>query len=434
MTITCKFGGTSLADANQVKKVNNIINDNKERRYIVVSAPGKRDKKDIKITDLLYHLYKMAEDNMDYTDTLNKIKDRYNRIIKELNLNLDLEDEYKIIVEELEKGTTPDYIASRGEYLMGKIMAKYLNAQFIEPQNSIFITGEGKLKEITYEILGNLLKRDGLFVVPGFYGAGPNNLIKTFSRGGSDVTGSIVARATSSSLYENWTDVSGFHMADPNIIPDAKPMKEVSYRELRELAYMGATVLHDEAIFPVREKNIPIRIKNTNEPQAEGTLIVGNRDYRNTPVIGIAGRKNFSMVYIEKALMNKEKGFGRRLLAIVESHDISFEHTPTSIDSMCVIMSDSELKDKGEDLLDDIQRVFQPDRVELIKNLALIATVGEGMVYRVGTAARLFGAVSRAGVNIRVINQGASELNIIIGIENKDFENAVKAIYYEFIK
>lgn len=433
MVIACKFGGTSLATAGQLRKVNSIIRENPERRYVVVSAPGKRDPKDVKVTDLLYHCYEMARDGLDFSDTLERIKRRYDEIIGGLSVDYDMAPLFKELEGQIKDGVTREFIVSRGEYLMGRLVAVYLGGEFVDAAEGIFLTGEGRLREESYSQLSELLRGDGIFVVPGFYGRGPGGKIKTFSRGGSDITGAIVARAVGAELYENWTDVDGFYMADPTIVPDANMMKEVTYQELRELSYMGAGVLHDEAIFPVKERDIPIQIRNTNNPESPGTRILRERDYRDTPIVGVAGRKNFSMIYVEKALMNKMKGFGRRLLGIVENHDISFEHIPTSIDSICVIIKDEQLGDKGEDLIDDIRRSLQPDRVELVGDLAMVTTVGEGMAYRVGTAARLFKAVAEAGVNVRIIDQGASEINIMIGVENSQFDRAIKAIYHEFI-
>jgi aspartate kinase len=322
-------------------------------------------------------------------------------------------------------------MASRGEYLCGRLMAEYLAAAFVDPAECIQFDEEGLLDTVSYELLGRRLEGPGLFVVPGFYGSTPDGRVKTFSRGGSDITGSIVARAACSSLYENWTDVSGFRMADPRIVPNAKHIAEITYAELRELSYMGASVLHDEAIFPVREPGIPINIRNTKAPEDPGTLIVRSRE-STTPVVGIAGRRDFTMINIEKALMNKEIGFGRRVLSVLEEHGVSFEHMPTGIDTISLIVQDGQLANHGAAVLKGIERTCQPDRVTLAPGLALIATVGQGMNHHVGVAGRLCTALAEAGVNLRVINQGSSEMNIIVGVEESDLEKAVRTIYNAF--
>jgi len=322
-------------------------------------------------------------------------------------------------------------LASRGEYLSGQLLSRLLGATFVDPAECILFDDDGDLDPKTYEVLGNRLSGAGIFVVPGFYGALADGKIKTFSRGGSDVTGSIVARASKSRLYENWTDVSGFLVADPRIVPGSRGIGEVTYKELRELSYMGANVLHDEAIFPVREPKIPINIRNTKQPDHPGTMILAEREARE-PIVGIAGRKGFTMINIEKALMNKERGFGRRTLAVLEEHGVSWELMPSGIDNLSVIVEDEELQNKTSAILKAIQRTCQPDRVSVTEGLALIATVGQGMAGTVGVAGRLTTALANAGVNIRVIDQGSSENNIIVGVEDDDLEKAVRAIYGAF--
>jgi aspartate kinase len=322
-------------------------------------------------------------------------------------------------------------MASRGEYLNGRLIAELLGATFVDPAECIKFNHDGALDTDSYELLGERLKGPGLFVIHGFYGSTPEGRVKTFSRGGSDVTGSIVARASGSSLYENWTDVSGFRMADPRIVPNAKRIDEITYPELRELSYMGANVLHDEAIFPVRRKGIPINIRNTNDPDNPGTMIVKSRD-SSQPVVGIAGVKGFTMINIEKALMNKERGFGRRVLSVLEEQGMSFEHMPTGIDTISLIVRDSELGTRSSAILKGIERACEPDRVVLSPGLALIATVGQGMNHHIGVAGRLCTALAESGVNLRVINQGSSEMNIIIGVDDGDLEKAVCAIHDAF--
>ncbi|HNZ48069.1 MAG TPA: aspartate kinase [Candidatus Hydrogenedentes bacterium] len=429
--ITCKFGGSSLADSSCIRQVIDIIRANPARKYIVPSAPGKRTAEEKKITDLLYAWHNMARQGLDPTEPKSIIEERFSTLARELGVSFNVQPCLEEIAEHASRDEAPDYMASRGEYLNGKLIAEALGAVFVDPAECILFKENGQLDPRSYDLLGEKLQGDGLFVVPGFYGATPKGEIKTFSRGGSDISGSIVARATRSSLYENWTDVSGFRMADPRIVPDAKRIEEITYRELRELSYMGATVLHDEAIFPVREPGIPIQILNTKKPDSPGTLIVARRDSGH-PVCGIAGRRGFTMFNIEKTLMNKEHGFGRKLLSIFEEHRVSWEHMPTGIDTISIIASDDELKGKVQTILESIERLLDPDDLTVTSGLAIVATVGKGMNRLVGVAARLTGALAEAGVNIRVINQGSSEMNILIGVEEQDLEKAVSAIYHAF--
>ncbi len=430
----CKFGGSSLADNQQFEKVREIIETDLARRFIVVSAPGKRHKEDQKITDLLLACQDLAEKNLEIESVYNHIRERCIQIVENLNVSINIID----LLDEVEKGIIKnpckDYVASRGEYLSGKIMAAWLGATYIEPSDHIIFTDEGHINPKTYENLAAFTKeKDGLFVVPGFYGRDTKGNIKTFSRGGSDITGAIVARAVSADVYENWTDVSGFLMADPRIIKNSKRIETISYKELRELSYMGATVLHDEAIFPVKDVGIPIEIKNTNAPEEHGTLIVSQRKHDSREITGIAGRKDFVLIQVEKAFMNKMLGFGRRLLEIFETHNINFEHTPSGIDTMSVIVKADSLDGKLESILEDIKRILEPDKIEVDDKLALIATVGEEMIRSIGFAGRLCTAVSKVGINFRTIDLGSSELNMIVGIYNDDYENAIEAIYNEFV-
>ena len=431
-----KFGGSSLADAEHFRAVADIIKSDPTRRYIVASAPGKRNSKDIKITDMLYTCYEMAVEEKDITEIFQEIKDRYNGIIEELGIDLDLSEVYEKIRLSFLHNSGRDYIASRGEYLNAMILAKYLDFHFIDAKKCIFFNDDGNFNaERTNEVLRDYLSRYEYAVIPGFYGSMPNGTIKTFSRGGSDITGSIVARAASASLYENWTDVSGFLMADPRIIDNPKPIKTITYRELRELSYMGATVLHEDAIFPVRYSKIPINIRNTNRPEDNGTFIVPETDEVSEHILtGIAGRTGFSSVTIEKAMMNSELGLGRRVLQVLEECGISFEHFPSGIDTMTVIVSSKALQSKRADVLAGICKNVDPDNIFVEENLALIAVVGRGMVKAKGTAARVFLALANAGVNIRMIDQGSSELNIIVGVDSNDYVTALGAIYHEFVK
>ncbi|GMU92440.1 MAG: hypothetical protein AMXMBFR4_14980 [Candidatus Hydrogenedentota bacterium] len=429
--ITCKFGGTSLADADCFRDVQRIVESDPDRRYIVPSAPGKRTADDKKITDLLYAWHGLVAQDLDPAQPRGIVANRFKELTSELGMDFSVDRHLDQIAAEALRHTEPDYLASRGEFLSGQLLARLLGAEFVDPADFIKFDEEGNLDPETYTLLGERLTGKGRFVVPGFYGSMPDGRIRTFSRGGSDVTGAIVARATNSRLYENWTDVSGFLMADPRIVPHARRIAQVTYRELRELSYMGANVLHDEAIFPVREPGIPISIRNTKAPDHPGTMILAERQAKEA-ICGIAGRKGFTMINIEKALMNKEIGFGRRVLSILEKHGVSFEHIPSGIDTMSVIIKDEEIANHGKGILHDIELECRPDRVTLTPGLALVATVGQGMAGTVGIAARLTTALANAGVNIRVIDQGSSENNIIIGVEEDDLEKTVTAIYEAF--
>ncbi|NUM55738.1 MAG: aspartate kinase [Candidatus Hydrogenedentes bacterium] len=429
--ITCKFGGTSLADASCYRAVADIVKSNPDRRFIVPSAPGKRKPDDKKITDLLYAWHGLLKQELDPVQPRTIIAKRFEELARELQIDFPVQDHLERIASEAAKYAEPDYLASRGEYLSGQLLARLLGATFVDPAQCVLFEDDGDLDSQTYDLLGDKLKGPGIFVIPGFYGSLPNGRIKTFSRGGSDVTGSVVARASKSSLYENWTDVSGFLVADPRIVPEARGIPEITYRELRELSYMGANVLHDEAIFPVREPGIPINIRNTKKPEHPGTMILAERVSRE-PIVGIAGRKGFMMINIEKALMNKERGFGRRVLTVLEEFGISWELMPSGIDNLSIIIEDEEVEHKTSAIIKSIRRTCQPDRISVTENLALIATVGQGMAGAVGVAARLTTALANANVNIRVIDQGSSENNIIVGVEEGDLEHAVRAIYHAF--
>ena len=430
-----KFGGSSLASAEQFKKVGNIIRAEESRRYVIPSAPGKRFSDDVKVTDMLYKCYGAAVKGKKFTDLLKDIQERYNEIIEGLGLTLSLEKEFEIIRDNFAKKAGRDYAASRGEYLNGIIMANYLGYEFIDAAEVIFFDEEGKFDaDKTDEILSERLNKAERAVIPGFYGSLPDGTIKTFSRGGSDVTGSIVAKAAKVDLYENWTDVSGFLIADPRIISNPKSIEAITYKELRELSYMGATVLHEDTIFPVRKEGIPINIRNTNAPEDKGTLIVeATCRHPKYTITGIAGKQGFASITIEKAMMNSEVGFGRKVLQVFEDNHISFEHMPSGIDTMTVFVHQSEFEETEQKVLAGIHHAVQPDSIELESDLALIAVVGRGMRATRGTAGRIFSALAHANVNVKMIDQGSSELNIVIGVRNHDFENAIKAIYDIFV-
>ena len=430
-----KFGGSSLASAEQFKKVGEIIRADKERKFVVPSAPGKRDADDAKVTDMLYACYGLAEEGKDFKAQLNEIKARYQEIIDGLALELSLEDEFRTIEEKFKEKAGDNYAASRGEYLNGIIMAMYLGYEFVDAAEVILFGEDGEFdSETTNKMLRERLKGVEAAVVPGLYGAYEDGTVKTFSRGGSDITGSILARAVQANVYENWTDVSGFLIADPRIIYRPEGIETITYKELRELAYMGASVLHEDAIFPVRREGIPINIRNTNSPNDNGTWIVESTCQKSKYVItGIAGKKGFCAINIDKDMMNSEIGFGRKVLQAFEENGISFEHVPSGIDTMTVFVHQDEFMHKEQQVVSAIHRLADPDHIDIEGDFALIAVVGRGMKSTRGTAGRIFSALAHANVNVKMIDQGSSELNIIIGVSNADFETAIKAIYDIFV-
>lgn len=435
MNKVVKFGGSSLASAEQFKKVETIIRADKERRFVVPSAPGKRSSDDTKVTDMLYACYELAEKGQDFTGQLQAIKNRYLEIISGLSLDFSLEEEFQVIEQNFHNKAGVDYAASRGEYLNGIIMAQYLGFEFVDAAEVIRFKEDGEYDpELTNKLMRARLSAVESAVVPGFYGAYEDGTVKTFSRGGSDITGSIVARAIKANVYENWTDVSGFLIADPRIIYKPEGIETITYRELRELAYMGASVLHEDAIFPVRSEGIPINIRNTNAPNDNGTWIVESTCQKSKYVItGIAGKRGFCAVNIEKEMMNSEIGFGRKVLQAFEENGISFEHVPSGIDTMTVFVHQDEFMHKEQKVVSGIHRLADPDTIDIEADLALIAVVGRGMKSTRGTAGRIFSALAHANVNVKMIDQGSSELNIIIGVANADFEAAIKAIYDIFV-
>ena len=441
MKIVVKFGGSSLASAEQFKKVGKIIKKDEARKYVIPSAPGKRTPDDTKVTDLLYSCYGQAlleEDECEenFEGLLAEIKKRYEEIISGLGLTLSLDDEFRTIRENFSKKIGRDYAASRGEYLNGIIMAAYLGYEFIDAAEVILFDAAGNFDaEKTDKLLSKRLAKTERAVIPGFYGSMPGGKIKTFSRGGSDITGSIVSKAVHADLYENWTDVSGFLIADPRIVRKPKSIDVITYRELRELSYMGATVLHEDAIFPVRKEGIPINIRNTNSPEDKGTLIVEGTCRKPRFVItGIAGKKDFASITVEKAMMNSEVGFCKKVLEVFEENDISIEHMPSGIDTMTIFVHQDEFEEKEQKVIAGIHRAVEPDFLELESDLALVAVVGRGMRATRGTSGRIFSALAHANVNVKMIDQGSSELNIIIGVKNSVFETAVNAIYDLFVK
>ncbi len=436
MAKVCKFGGTSMADGNVIKNVKNIIDADSQRKFIVVSAPGKRYSGDIKVTDSLLKCHSEVMRGGNVKAAFAAVRARFVSLVRELNIAFDINsvlDETEALIE---SERSEDFTASRGEYLSARIMAAVLGARFIDAKDVIFFDANGALDgKKSYKAVADVLKDCDRAVFPGFYGCGVDGRVKTFSRGGSDISGAIVARAVNASLYENWTDVSGFLACDPRIVDSPKRIKTISYKELRELSYMGANVLHADSIFPVRSANIPIQIKNTFRPEDEGTSILPISRYKpsGSVVTGVAGKKNFSIIFIEKSLMNSEIGFMGKVLDVVASAGVSVEHVPSGIDTMSLVVESEGLcGDKLNKLLDGIKSAVNPDTVRVIEDIALIATVGHGMSSSVGTSARLFGAIAAADINVKVIDQGSSEINIIVGVDNQSYEKCIRAIYKEF--
>ena len=430
-----KFGGSSLARAEQFKKVGKIIRADASRKFVVPSAPGKRFSGDTKVTDMLYSCYGAAIREKKFADQLQEIRGRYQEIIDGLGLDFSLDQDFEKIRENFGKKIGRDYAASRGEYLNGKIMAAYLGYEFIDAADVIRFGEDGSFdEETTNQLLAKRLEDSKGAVIPGFYGAKADGTIVTFSRGGSDVSGSLVALAVGADLYENWTDVSGFLIADPRIVKNPRSIETITYKELRELSYMGASVLHEDAIFPVRKAGIPINIRNTNAPEDKGTLIVeGTCRQPKYTITGIAGTDGFASITIEKAMMNSEIGFCRKVLQVFEEHDISIEHMPSGIDTMTIFVHKDEFEEKEQQVLSAIHKTVKPDHIELESDLALIAVVGRGMRATRGTAGRIFSALAHAHINVKMIDQGSSELNIIIGVRHDDFKNAIRALYEIFV-
>lgn len=439
MIKVCKFGGTSMADANAIRQVKKIIELDPARKFVVVSAPGKRFKEDIKVTDMLYQCNREVQEFGTCAKSFKVIRERFKDIVKDLEMDFDIDAVLDKTQAEIDEFKSADFAASRGEYLSAVVIANFLGFTFVDAADVVRFDSHGKLnQDYTDDKIGCKIGSMEKVVVPGFYGKDFQGNIKTFSRGGSDVTGSIIARGVRADIYENWTDVSGFLVCDPRIVADAKPIKQLTYKELRELSYMGAQVLHAEAIFPVMNKKIPINIKNTFKPEDVGTMIVPNEMYVSNNdegvITGIAGKKNFTVILIEKSMMNSEVGFVRRVLSVIEHYGLCIEHIPSGIDTLSLVLDSEQLKNGVlNELVNEIRENVNPDYVHVMENISLIATVGHGMARRSGTAATLFNALAKAGINIKMIDQGSSELNIIIGVNNSDYENCIKAIYNAFM-
>ncbi len=431
-----KFGGSSVADALQIEKIRNIIENDEDIKYVVVSAPGKRFSEDSKVTDLLYLCKTHIEHKIPYEQIFQVICDRFMAVEVNLDVDIDLEHEFEEIKRNLEAGASADYIASRGEYLNAMIIASYLGYDFVDAAKIVKFDEKGRfMEELTDKAIKKELANHEKAVIPGFYGSKIDGSVKTFSRGGSDITGSIIARAVGADMYENWTDVSGFLMADPRIVKDPKPISTVSYKELRELSYMGASVLHEDAIYPARVANIPINIRNTNRPEDPGTIITAEpaKLEDGQIIAGIAGSKDFTVIAMYKNLMSSERGFIRKMTGILEDFDVPIEHIPSGIDTLSVVLENNVIDGRLDEIVEEFTRQLKPDTIEVFEDMALIATVGHGMSSRTGVSAALFTALAKEKINIRMIDQGSSEMNIIVGVENKDFEKAIKAIYEAFV-
>ena len=435
--IVTKFGGSSLANDEQFRKVRSILELEPTRQYLVPSAPGKRYPADEKVTDLLYLCHELASEGKPFEEQFVKIRERYLSIAQHLHLKVDIESALTEVARGIAEGRNRDWCASRGEYLCGLLIADYLGWRFVDAAKGIRFREDGTLDDDrTQELLSELLKDREPAVIPGFYGAREDGEVVTFSRGGSDITGALVARAVGADVYENWTDVSGFLMADPRIIDGPAEISSITYKELRELSHMGASVLHEDTMFPVHRAGIPTNIRNTNKPYHPGTMISKNAPNEiSVPTItGIAGHRGYSVINLEKSMMNSEVGFGRKVLSVLEEYGISFEHMPTGIDSMCVVVKSELLAPHREEILSRLEKMVENSgSVSIADHLSIIATVGRGMVHNCGTAARLFSAMSRARINVRMIDQGSSELSIIVGVNDSDFEATVRAIYHEFV-
>ena len=438
MIKVCKFGGTSMADAKAIRQVRSIIEADKSRKYVIVSAPGKRFKDDIKITDMLYKAYREVVECGTCKKSFSIIRERFVEIVKDLGIDLDINSILDQTEKEIDQNKSADFTASRGEYLSARVVSAFLDFEFVDAFEMIRFDSHGRLNsDYTDDKVSLRLEKSQYAVIPGFYGKNFQGEIQTFSRGGSDITGSIIARGVKADIYENWTDVSGFLACDPRIVPEAHVIKQITYKEVRELSYMGASVLHAEAISPVMKRRIPINIKNTFKPEDKGTMIVPNEQYKaeenDCVITGIAGKKNFTVLLIEKSMMNAEVGFIRKVLSVVEHYGICVEHLPSGIDTLSIVLESEQLKDGVlSELVGEIRESVNPDYVHVIENISLIATVGHGMAMRSGTAATLFNALAKENINIRMIDQGSSELNIIIGVANADYEKCIRAIYKAF--
>ena len=433
-----KFGGSSMADATQFAKVKSIVESDESRRVVVVSAAGKRFKDDHKLTDLLYLCHAHLKYGVSCDSVYQMIVDRYTAIRDELHLNVDLESEFAALRRKMDKGISQDELVSRGEYFAAKLMAAYLGFAFLDSELWLKFKLDGSVdQEATYEALRHAAEGRKV-VIPGFYGTMPDGSIKTFSRGGSDITGALAAAALDADVYENWTDVSGFLMADPKIVPDPEPIERITYSELRELSYIGAQVLHEGTIFPVREKNIPLNIRNTNQPDHPGTMIRESFEEVEMPgdrfITGIAGKKDFSVITVTKNGMSSELGILRQMLEVLEKYQVNVEYLPSGIDSVSLVVASDKAQPCLYQMMGDLQKTVKPDSIHVTDNMAIVAAVGRKMAFKPGISGKIFATLGENGINIRMITQGPEELNIIVGVDNKDFASAIRVLYNSFVK
>ena len=435
-----KFGGSSMADAKQFAKVRDIVRADDSRRVVVVSAAGKRDKNDHKITDLLYLCHAHLQYGVSCDAIYEMIRSRYVGIRDELGLRTPLEAELDALRQKMDKGISADELVSRGEYFAAELMADYLGYGFLDSSLWLKFRLDGTVdQEASYENLRRAASGRRV-VIPGFYGAMPDGSIHTFSRGGSDITGALAAAALDADVYENWTDVSGFLMADPKIVKDPKPIERITYAELRELSYIGAQVLHEGTVSPVREKNIPLNIRNTNQPEHPGTMIRESFDESETErssgsmITGIAGKKGFSVITLTKNGMSSELGAVRRILEVLERYNINVDYLPSGIDSVSFVVAADKAKDRIYSIVGEIRDALSPDNIQITGGISVVAAVGRQMAFKPGTSGRIFAALGKAGINIRMISQGPDELNIIVGVNNDDFESCVRVLYNSFVK
>jgi len=430
MLVVAKFGGSSVANTSQFQKVKAIVEAKENRKVIIVSALGKKEKNDSKITDLLYLLHAHLRYSVPYDNVFSMIKNRFCNIKEELQLKIDLESEFNQLAKELNKELSMEYLASRGEYITAKMVAEYLGYTFVDAKDLICFDYSGLVNDKeTEKAINEAYQKYHKIVIPGFYGAYPNGTIKTFSRGGSDITGAIVAKALGATVYENWTDVSGILMADPKVIDNPKRINQITYNELRELSYMGASVLHEETVFPVQEGNIPINILNTNEPENPGTIITENCDDNSQIITGIAGKKHFTSFTVTKTHNADKLSVLRAVLNVFDKYKVNVEHIPTSIDSFSVVVANSDVEKCIYDLVSEINKNEEVKNIIVDNDISLIAVVGRNMVTKPGISGKVFGIIGNENINIKMIAQGSQELTIIVGVCNKDFEKTIKAVY-----
>ena len=434
-----KFGGSSMASAAQYAKVKSIVDYDASRSVVVVSAAGKQSKNDHKVTDLLYLCYAHMKYGVSVDSVFGMISDRYLEIRNDLGLSTDLETELEKIRADMDDGISEDELASRGEYLSARLMADYLGFDFVDATEWLRFKLDGSVdKDYSYAALRKLAEGRRI-VIPGFYGLGPDGSVRTFSRGGSDITGALAAAALDAEIYENWTDVSGILMADPRIVENPEPIPRVTYAELRELSYLGAQVLHEDTIFPVAEKNIPLNIRNTNDPAHPGTIIMDHFDDDDSAddhrfITGIAGKKDFSVVSISKKGLSSQMGTMRKIFEVFETHGVAVEYTPNGIDTVSLVVETKPFKKQSDSIVAGLTEKMEPDRLVITDGIAIVAAVGRKMTRRPGISGQILSALGSEGINVRLISQGPQEVNIIFGVDNRDFNAAVRVLYNSFVK